>query len=162
MIELVVVIILLGIMSVYAGSRLLGTKEFSALAAQEQAISIIKQIQLGRMQSNIAGNAKNRYQLQITNTCLGSVARCSSTDPDAMKNNSDAILLDNSNLDFSNSTASFVQFDLKGNPSTCTDNTASGCTAVTGNNIITIAISDTRSAESHNVCINSQGYVYGC
>lgn len=53
MVELIVVIIVVAIMSLYAASQFIGVSKFSAQAAQEQGISVIRQIQLGRMQSNL-------------------------------------------------------------------------------------------------------------
>ncbi|WED21542.1 type II secretion system GspH family protein [Vibrio sp. JC009] len=141
LIELVVVIILLGIVSVYAASRYMGKSGFSAYAAQEQAISVIRQVQLGRMYSNVSDSAlSDRYKLQVSSSCLGSVAGCADGE-----SSSDNLVLDD-DLTISTSSSSPVLFDLLGNP-------ASGGT-------VTITISSDN--DSVGVCINEQGYVYGC
>ena len=54
LVELIIVIIILGIISTFAASRFVGTSSFSTFSAQEQAISVIRQIQVNRMQSNVS------------------------------------------------------------------------------------------------------------
>lgn len=140
LVELVVVIILLGILSVYAASRYIGSSGFSAYAAQEQAIAIIRQIQLGRMQSNISetDTLSSEYRLSITSDCLGSVASCSSTDESRSNN---LVLPD----DVSFTPARVVDFNLLGAP------TAGA-----------LKIDISSDTDSVSVCINSEGYVYEC
>lgn len=140
LIELVVVILLLSILSVYAASRYIGASSFSAYAAQEQAVAIIRQIQLGRMQSNIgtADTLSSEYRLSVTSDCMGSLASCSSTDESRSNN---LVLPDG--VTFSPSMT--VNFDLLGAPTST---------------VTRIVISS--STESVGVCINDVGYVYGC
>ncbi|WP_328836988.1 type II secretion system protein [Vibrio ulleungensis] len=151
LIELIVVVILLAIVAVYAASKFIGVGEFSGYAAQDQSINVIRQIQLGRMQSNIEDindpscTACKHYQLSVTNQCLGSVAACSSSGEQF----SDKVFLDNTELSFSPSIQ--VSFDLLGNP-TC----SGSCTMP-----ITIDITN-QFGDKYPVCINSQGYVYDC
>jgi len=144
LIELVVIILLLSIISVYAASRYSGTSSFSAFAAQEQAISIIRQIQLSRMQSNVSGTVSTDYQLRVSSDCLGSVSSCTST----TNSRSNRLILPQ---DVSFAQTMTVEFDLLGNPS-C----ASGACPAN----FKIDISD--SGVTASVCINSQGYVYAC
>jgi MSHA pilin protein MshC len=140
LVELVVVIILLGILSVYAAPRFLGVSDFSPYAAQEQAITIIRQIQLGSMQYNDSP-APTQYQLSVSGDCLGSVAACSLSDPDERAKRSDSLLIsDNASLSFSPDLT--INFDLLGNPDL-------------GDTTITISGGE----DSLYVCINSQGYV---
>ncbi|UGA54526.1 prepilin-type N-terminal cleavage/methylation domain-containing protein [Vibrio sp. VB16] len=140
LVELVVVILLLSILSVYAASRYIGVSSFSPYAAQEQAISIIRQIQLGRMQSNIdaSDSLSSEYRLSITSDCLGSLASCSSTD-DTRSNN--LVLPEEVTFD----PAMTVDFDLLGEP--------------TPSNV---RINIKSPTEAVGVCISSVGYVYGC
>lgn len=140
LIELVVIILLLTILSVYSASRYLSASGFSAFAAQEQAIAIIRQIQLGRMQSNIGSSdtLSPEYRLSVTSQCLGSVASCSATD-DSRSNN----LVLPEEVTFSPTVT--VDFDLLGAPE---------------NGEVQINIIS--SQQTLGVCINSQGYVYGC
>lgn len=80
LVELIVVIILVAIVSLYAASRYIGKDSFAAFVAQEQVISVIRQIQVSRMQSNLAdGTSSDAYTLTVQPTCVGSVAGCSST-----------------------------------------------------------------------------------
>ncbi len=156
--ELVVVILLLGIVSTYAATRYSGVSGFSAFAAQEQAIAIIRQIQLGRMQVNLdtlnyAGN-ESQYQLQISGgVCLGSGLGCGN------ENRSNFLLIQDQGFAFTPADMT-VRFDLLGVP-TC----STGCvTPVPGASApadrITIRMSN--GVETTQVCINSQGFVNGC
>ncbi|WED26393.1 prepilin-type N-terminal cleavage/methylation domain-containing protein [Vibrio sp. DW001] len=149
LVELVVVILLLSILSVYAASRYIGSSSFSPYAAQEQAISIIRQIQLGRMQSNIdsTNTLSDEYRLSVvsntsntinTISCLGSVASCSATDSSRSNN-----LVLPEEVTFEPSMT--VDFDLLGEP--------------TPSNV---RIDIKSPTETVGVCINSVGYVYGC
>jgi len=140
LVELVVVIMILSILSVYAASRYIGTSSFSAYAAQEQAISIIRQIQLGRMQSNIdtSDTLSSEYRLSVTSDCLGSLASCSSTN----ESRSNHLVLPD---EVSFEPSMTVDFNLLGAPTT-------GTTRI-----------DIKSAtQTVGVCINSVGYVNGC
>ncbi|MFV0449125.1 MAG: type II secretion system protein [Vibrio sp.] len=146
LVELIVVILLVSILSVYAASRFSGVSSVSAYAVREQAISMIRQIQIDRMQSNLstdrfAADPKldNYFKLAIQTDCLGSVYVCSLPVGD----NSRSDRLRPSNVQFS-AAHSEISFDLYGNPSS----------SVT----IDIEAGGSRSA----VCINAQGYVSGC
>ncbi|MFA0349782.1 prepilin-type N-terminal cleavage/methylation domain-containing protein, partial [Vibrio sp. 10N.222.55.C6] len=75
LVELIIVIIILGIVSTFAASRFVGTSSFSTFTAQEQTISVIRQIQVNRMQSNVSA-ANDSFRLAINSDCLGSVAAC--------------------------------------------------------------------------------------
>lgn len=140
LVELVVVIILLSILAVYASSRYIGVSSFSAYAAQEQAISIIRQIQLGRMQSNIdtSDTLSSEYRLLVASDCLGSLASCSTIN-EARSNN--LILPDDVTFEPSMT----VDFDLLGAPTTGK-----------------VEIDIKSDSDTVSVCINSVGYVYGC
>jgi MSHA pilin protein MshC len=149
LVELIVVVILLAVLSVYAASKFIGIGEFSGYAAQDQSINVIRQIQLGRMQSNIEDinatpcTACGHYKLVVTPQCLGSVSACAGSEDEF----SDKVFLDNTELTFSPSTT--INFDLLGNPvcanSPCADP-------------IKITISN-KLGEDYPVCINSQGFV---
>ncbi|CCN37941.1 putative MSHA pilin protein MshC [Vibrio nigripulchritudo SO65] len=148
--ELVVVIVLLGIVSTYAASRYSGASDFSAYAAQEQAISIIRQIQLGRMQSNLpsldySGN-QSQYRLQVSGNCLGTGDGCNAN------NRSNYVLVEDQTFSFTPSSL-IVEFDLLGRP-IC----VSGCTTPSVGGNISINISN--GLDSATVCINSEGFVH--
>ena len=153
LVELIVVIIVVAIMSLYAASKFIGVSQFSAQAAQQQGIAVIRQIQLGRMQSNIEDGATlhQRYQLVITGQCLGSRQACNSNTNEPF---SHKVVIEEQDMSFSGPSA--IDFDLLGNPICNASNpSTSGC-----DNPVSIDISS--STETESICINSQGYVYGC
>ncbi|EJV2652007.1 prepilin-type N-terminal cleavage/methylation domain-containing protein [Vibrio vulnificus] len=148
LVELIVVILLISIVSAYAAGRYIGTGSFSAYAAQEQAISIIRQLQVYRMQSNTTNSANPNFELTASGGCLGSSAGCSAAaTPQAAESRSDVMRLDGVSV---SSTISPIRFDLRGNP-----------LQTNGSALNSVTITFTASGESAAVCINSQGYVSG-
>ncbi|HFQ5129179.1 TPA: type II secretion system protein [Vibrio vulnificus] len=148
LVELIVVILLISIVSAYAASRYIGTGSFSAYAAQEQAISIIRQLQVYRMQSNTTNSANPNFELTASGGCLGSTAGCSAAStPQAAESRSDVMRLEGVSV---SSTISPIRFDLRGNP-----------LQTNGSALNSVTITFTASGESASVCINSQGYVSG-
>ncbi|WP_394248685.1 type II secretion system protein [Vibrio profundi] len=148
LIELVVVMTLIGIVAVYASSRYIGTSSFSSFAVQEQAISIIRQVQVNRMQSNVdSASLNDNFQLTISNDCLGSTEAC---DEATSNDESRSDVLRASSVSFTTQPSSLttVDFDLLGNPI----NSASAG----------VDITITSEGQQTQVCINSQGYVSGC
>ncbi|UPR47210.1 prepilin-type N-terminal cleavage/methylation domain-containing protein [Vibrio cyclitrophicus] len=146
LVELIIVIIILGIISTFAASRFSGTSSFSTFTAQEQAISVIRQIQVNRMQSNVSA-ANDSFRLAINGGCLGSVTACSlNLSNSTQKSQADARsdYVRESDISFS-SPNTIVEFDLLGNPSVSAG--------------VNITINSTTSSNSAQVCINSQGYV---
>lgn len=142
LIELIVVIILIGIVSSYAASRYVGVGSFSTYAAQEQAISIIRQLQVYRMQSNVS-SANTSFQLTASDGCIGSTEGCvAASSPAEANERGDVMRIDGVTV---TSTTSPIDFDLLGNPL----NAASAG----------VSINLTNSSETTSVCINSQGYV---
>ncbi len=146
LVELIIVIIILGIVSTFAASRFVGTSSFSTFSAQEQAISVIRQIQVNRMQSNVS-SANDSFRLAINIDCLGSVSACSlNLSNSAQKSQADARsdYVRESDITFSPANT-IIDFDLLGNPSVSAG--------------VNITINSTTSSNSVQVCINSQGYV---
>ena len=147
LIELMVVIIILAILSVYAATRFQGPSSFSPYAAQAQAISVIRQIQLARMQSNTQnGSTNDNYILSITSSCLGSKVAC-----DGISNLSSKVEVDGQDMRFMPTQQ--IEFDLLGRPYLL------GKPMKNQDYEITISSS---SNESTKVCINTEGFVYGC
>lgn len=137
LVELIVVILLVAIVSSYAASRYLGKSSFSAYTYQEAAISVIRQVQVNRMQSNIENPESNdNFKLVVTNQCLGSKYACEHLSD----NRSDVVILE-APLAFDK--FQNVEFDLLGNPLVAP---------------VVIEFRDSGSAVTQ-VCINSQGYV---
>ncbi len=148
LVELITVMVLVGILSVYAAPRLFASRSnFSAQAAQEQAIAIIRQVQLGRMQSNIdpaVTTLSTEYQLAITANCLGSVAGCNLRDDNRSNHlllSPDSATPDDVQLTFA--PLQTVNFDLLGAP-------------VGGR----VQINISSATETVLICINSEGYVH--
>ncbi|WP_010434357.1 prepilin-type N-terminal cleavage/methylation domain-containing protein [Vibrio cyclitrophicus] len=146
LVELIIVIIILGIISTFAASRFTGTSSYSTFTAQEQAISVIRQIQVNRMQSNVS-SANDSFRLAINSGCLGSVTACSldlSNSVQQSQADARSDYVRESDISFS-SPNTIVEFDLLGNPSVSAG--------------VNITINSTTSSNSAQVCINSQGYV---
>ncbi len=146
LVELIIVIIILGIISTFAASRFVGTSSYSTFTAQEQAISVIRQIQVNRMQSNVSA-ASDSFRLAINSNCLGSVAACNlNLSNSAQKTQADARsdYVRESDISFSPANT-VIDFDLLGNPSVSAG--------------VNITINSTTSSNSAQVCITSQGYV---
>ncbi|MBD1574509.1 type II secretion system protein [Vibrio sp. S17_S38] len=148
LIELMVVIIILAILSVYAATRFQGPSSFSPYAAQAQAISVIRQIQLARMQSNTQnGSTNDNYILSITSNCLGSKMSCS-----GISDLSSKVEVDGQEMQFSPSNV-FIEFDLLGRPYLLGKPMQNQDYEITISSI---------TNESTKVCINTEGFVYGC
>ncbi len=143
--ELILVIVLLGIVALSASSRFIGKGSFSAYALQDQAISVIRQIQLNRMQSNVDVMDDN-FRLHVSASCIGSVAACALSNSERTSRG-DVVSDDSAQFSLTGGVASPIDFDLLGNPL----NSASGGAV--------IRIQDKNGASSCEVEINSQGYV---
>ncbi|WP_264403852.1 type II secretion system protein [Vibrio owensii] len=142
--ELILVIVLLSILSLYAASRFMGKGSVSAFALQEQTISVIRQVQVNRMQSNTSTTDTN-FQLQVSSSCIGSVAACSLSG-NAKEARSDLVEDDSATFSLTGATSP-INFDLLGNPLSV----ASGG--------VSILIRDVNGQSQCRVQINSQGYV---
>ena len=157
--ELIVVILLIAIMSAYAASKYSGPSQFSIYAAREQAVSVIRQIQLGRMQSNIdptslGATIPERYVLSISDS-----GKCLSAKNSAClesNGSSNFVYINNSDFAFEPGTME-LSFDLTGKPS-C--QLLAACP--TPNNGDGYKINISNSFDSLSVCINSEGFVNDC
>ncbi len=56
--ELILVIVLISIVSLYAAPRFFGKSSFSVYALQDQVVSVVRQVQHKRIQSNITYTEK--------------------------------------------------------------------------------------------------------
>ncbi|WP_321283273.1 type II secretion system protein [uncultured Vibrio sp.] len=143
--ELILVIVLLSILSLFAASRFIGKSSFSAFALQEQVISVIRQVQVNRMQSNIDGSDDN-FRLQVSTSCIGSVAACALGDSQR-DSRSDFVADDSVQFSIKGDVESPIDFSLLGNP---LNSASSG---------VSILIKNTNGSSSCEVDINGQGYV---
>ncbi|WP_261885199.1 prepilin-type N-terminal cleavage/methylation domain-containing protein [Vibrio pomeroyi] len=148
LVELIVVILLLAIIAVTAISRFSGRQSYELYALQEQASSVIRQIQLNRMQSNMDMSVSGAESLRLVaaNNCIGSQSACDNLS----ETRSDVIASDDYSFASvpTSSHSSPIEFNLLGNP----ENTASSGVQIT--------ISSNNSSDRAWVCINSQGFVY--
>lgn len=110
LVELIVVIILLAIISVYAASRYIGVGSFSAFAIQDSVISVARQVQLNRMQSNTS-TLSDSFVLSISSSCIGSKESC----VNPIDSRSDWVM-DNSVSFSAMPNIATIEFDLLGNP----------------------------------------------
>ncbi|UUM30912.1 type II secretion system protein [Vibrio japonicus] len=145
LVELIVVILLLAIVSVYAASRMFGRDSVAAMVVRQQVISVIRQVQVNRMQSNVDLSnvtGDSSFVLAVNSDCIGSQQAC------ALKadTRSDWVDSDGNGVFFSVNTSPIINFDLLGNP---LDSSASGA-------VITIS----SSQDKCEVKINAQGYVF--
>lgn len=143
--ELILVIVLLSILSLFAASRFVGSGSFSAYALQERVISVIRQVQVNRMQSNVA-SPDNNFRLQVSSSCVGSVAACALTGS-AQDARSDLVIDKSAKFSLTNAVTNPIEFNLLGNPI----NSASGG--------VSILIEDKHGRSRCQVEINTQGYV---
>ncbi len=142
LVELIMVIVIIGIISATAAARFSGRSEFDAQLTRDQAISVIRQIQISSMQGQSA-------PLNVSSQCLG-VCGADSPETDGSlrqsQTNTEFSLVDGGN------TRAKLYFNLLGQPVNATSTLvcANGCT-------ITITAKNKQTA---SICINSQGYVY--
>lgn len=148
LVELIVVIILLAIIAATAISRFSGRQSYELYALQEQASSVVRQIQLNRMQSNMDMSVSGADSLRLVavNGCLGSQSACDNP----AETRSDVISSDDYTFSSQplSTTSSPIEFNLLGNPESA---------ASAG---VQITISSKNSSDRVWVCINSQGFVY--
>lgn len=150
LVELIIVIIILAILSIAAISRISGRSSFELYAFQDQVISVVRQVQVNRMQSNLDSLSpldQGNFQLVADGNCLGSSNACSPSEESVPR--SDRVLGDGYLFSYQPSlTNNTLEFDLLGNPTLA---------ASAG---IGIEISEQANSENRVwVCINEQGFV---
>ncbi len=150
LVELIIVIIIIAIVSITAVSRMSGRSSFELYALQDQVISVVRQIQVNRMQSNLDSSSpqdQDNFQLVADGNCLGSSNACSPSEESVLR--SDRVLDDGYLFRYQPSlTNNTLEFDLLGNPTLA---------ASAG---VGIEISEQEnSANRVWVCINEQGFV---
>ncbi|ANS84397.1 hypothetical protein VSVS12_00600 [Vibrio scophthalmi] len=110
LVELIVVIILLAIISAYAASRYIGVGSFSAFAIQDSVISVARQVQLNRMQSNTSA-LNDSFLLSLSVNCIGSKQSCTSPSD----SRSDWVMEESVSFSVAPNIDT-IAFDLLGNP----------------------------------------------
>ncbi|WP_299019232.1 prepilin-type N-terminal cleavage/methylation domain-containing protein [uncultured Photobacterium sp.] len=153
LIELIVVIILIGIISVTATSRLAGRSSFDAFVTRDQAISIARQIQITAMQATdtqstnfplriIAGTGEN-------SSCMGLIASTSCPSESSVSTVSRMLLGKTSRVRFSPQNT--IYFDLLGRPVDSSGNRI--CQAGCQVNL------QSRDSNTVSLCLNSEGFI---
>ena len=131
LIELILLIVIISILSFFAVSRFFGVDSFAAYALQDQAVSVVRQVQVNRMQSNIESPGDD-FRLTVTSDCLGSVAACNANDA-VRASRSDWVVSGNSSFTITSPSTGLntIDFSLLGNP---LNDAATGVTIRIGDN----------------------------
>lgn len=147
LIELITVLVILGILSVFAVPRLSGADAFSVISARDTGLSVARQVQLRAMQQE--NPSADCYALYVAASRMGG-----SGDPDCGfgDNRSDVVDLSESQVRIS--PAQIVHFDLLGRPVS-----VSGARLCTSSECL---ITFSQGERSASICFNSEGYFYAC
>ncbi|PSW10219.1 prepilin-type cleavage/methylation domain-containing protein [Photobacterium sanctipauli] len=159
LIEVIVVIVLIGIISVTAASRIFGRSSFDAYLARDQAISIARQIQLLSMNQTISlpsDDPSQCYSLVVRSDYFGSL-ECASN-----LQSSRWLSSENDRVSFSvNESASAIYFDILGRPFMFDGTNKKVALCQNSGCEVTVTA---RNNEQAKLCINSEGYMWsgGC
>ncbi|MBC3766112.1 prepilin-type N-terminal cleavage/methylation domain-containing protein [Neptunicella marina] len=164
LIELIVVIIIVGILSVVVAARFQGKSGFAEYTWQKRGIAALRYVQLQAMQDTSATNSGACYRLNVdtTNNQFGlpPVADSCSDNIDinrhlASSSGNGEMDNDDVSISLSDNTSGIINgigFNGLGQPVDAANNAicVSGCT---------MSFTDSLSA---NICIESQGFVHAC
>ena len=166
LVELIVVIVLLAIISVYASSKYMGASRFSSAAAQEQVLSILRQVQITAMHSNTSINRNDCRSIFMASDYFGVTQACQSQgmssaalsdySKDTNQQQLELIQLSYA-FNSEGDTVSELSFDLLGRPAMIT---SSATTTLCTDSDCRITITTPSSNESRSICINSEGFMY--
>lgn len=153
LIELVVVIVLLGIVAVYAASRYTGISSFSSVTTQSEVLASLRLTQNRAMQRTdlcnrwlVSNNQAQQVSPSVSAGACTTSLLSSATDSSFVDAAANDITLTLTNNDGSY----FLDFDSLGRATQC----------LTAN--CTVTLNNLQSGESRQVCINSEGYIYAC
>lgn len=153
LIEIVTVILVLAVLSLYAAPRLSGTDEFHVQSARDSGLSVARQIQLRSMQYDIKSpNSCNVLQMQLNRLGAKPSAVCN---PNAER--SDVLDLSQSSVQISNPQT--IYFDLLGRPFEANGNRL--CVNSDGNPK-DCKFTFVKGSANASICLNSEGYFYAC
>ncbi|MDP5131591.1 MAG: type II secretion system GspH family protein [Paraglaciecola sp.] len=166
LVELITVVILIGVLSVFVGSRFIGGNGFAEYVYQAKVIAVLRVMQTRAMhdtrpgycfQVNFDSSPSSFGPPSLNYTGGASSDTCSTiidtSNPDNLFT-SDAEMLAN-NVSFSAVTdgsvpLDFIGFDNLGRPLTAETNCAAGCKI------------DVLGEKTVSVCVEAQGYVHAC
>ncbi|CAH8207824.1 type II secretion system protein [Vibrio aestuarianus] len=153
LIELIVVILLLGIVSVYAASRYSGVSTFSTITTQSEVLASLRLTQNRAMQRTGYCNrwlVSNNQAQQVSPSVSAGACTTSLPNPSTDSSFVDAAENDVTLTLTNNDGSHYFDFDSLGRAAQCL---AAQCT---------VTVSNPQSGESRQVCINSEGFIYGC
>ena len=137
LIELIIILVIIGILAVSAAPVFFDNSGTQSQVVRQQAISILRSIQLQAMQDTTSS-----YAAEVSPNTLGAP-------PFTEENNRQISNVNNVTFSFSGSLPATIGFDGLGRP---TEQCSGGCT-------VTLVES---SGISRDVCINSEGYINEC
>ncbi|KXF80031.1 prepilin-type N-terminal cleavage/methylation domain-containing protein [Enterovibrio coralii] len=143
LVELVTVLVILSVLSVYAVPRLSGAESFSVTSARDTGLSVVRQVQLRAMQQEDPSNSC--FALNLTATRFGGSVASDSCKLGDDGNRSDVVDLSDAKVRASGPAS--IAFDLLGRP-TCVGGTCK--------------ITFSQGSASASICANSEGYFYAC
>lgn len=152
LVELIVVILLLGIISVYAASRFSGRASFSTITTQSELLASLRLVQSRAMQRS---GYCNRWLLSASEAKQVSPSRFAGACDNSQFDANDASVVNAADSDVSLSLSNdagnnYLDFDALGRAAQCQST------------ICTVTLSNTKNGETRQICINRQGYIYGC
>ncbi|WP_333005418.1 prepilin-type N-terminal cleavage/methylation domain-containing protein [Vibrio coralliilyticus] len=147
LIELIMVIVLLAVVSVYAASRYVGKSSFDAQLMEEAVLSSLRLTQLRAMNRNglcgrwiVEENKAIDMAASITSGACTTIFPANTNDSSFVDANEDSVSL-------TISSGNFIDFDSLGRPSQCSTN------------VCTVTIQG-QSGTSRFICINSEGGIF--
>jgi len=152
LVELIVVVLLIGILSAYAASRYVGTGSFSTITTQSELLASLRLVQNRAMQRS---GYCNRWLLSATEAKQVSPSRLAGACDNSKFDANDASVVSAADSEVSLSLSSdagnsYLDFDALGRAAQCQSA------------ICTVTLSNTQNGETRQICINTQGYIYGC
>ncbi|MEZ8142653.1 MSHA biogenesis protein MshC [Enterovibrio norvegicus FF-33] len=147
LIELITVLVILGIISVFAVPRLSGSEAFSVIGARDAGLSVARQVQLRAMQQETP--SADCHTLSSTATRMGGSA---ASGCGFKTDRSDVVDLSDSSVRVS--PAQTYRFDLLGRRVN-NDGKRLCISSV-------CKITFSQGSSSASICLNSEGYFYAC
>lgn len=155
LVELIIVIILIGIVSLYASTRYVGSSSFSTYLVQSEVLASLRLVQ------NRAMNRSDYCNRWLLNSNQTQAIQASPSNAEGIcteqfpSDVTDSSFVDGkqNKVTFKLQTdinVSYLDFDSSGRAQQCL---VSNCQ---------IEISSTVNDDSISVCINTEGYIYGC
>jgi len=148
-----VVIVLLGIVAVYAASRYTGISSFSSVTTQSEVLASLRLTQNRAMQRTDLCNrwlVSNNQAQQVSPFVSAGACTTSLLSPATDSSFVDAAANDITLTLTNNDGSYFLDFDSLGRAAQC----------LTAN--CTVTLNNLQSGESRQVCINNEGYIYAC